>query len=530
MPSKPLDRREFLRLAGLSAGTMGASTLAGALSGCGGSSPTEPRPPASPSDLVATVVSATRIDLAWTDNSSDETSFELDRHSATEPDFVKLADLPAGAISYQDTTVVENRLYYYRLRAVAEGLASAYTTAVEAQTPSAGTPPAPTGLTVTDVTTTTARLAWSGGSGSEDGYRLQQLQGVSFVTIQDLGASATTGEITGLVPDDLHEFRLLAFNEAGESAPSATTRLFTGAVIENAGADPQEPGRLRLHWSDRTGGRLGFRVLRRAEGGEFAPIGTAAAGGSSFDDTAVPPGGRLTYRVEPQNAAAAAGPEPQIDVPAAAPAAPSSLQAALLPTNGAVARVTWGASPSPDRIGYAVEHKVGPAAFAPVRLGVDPGENAYEETPEVPFVPVTYRVRAWNLAGYSPYSPQGAVTPRAVFPIAGTLVALRTVGKGATVSINRPSMTAGSGCNSPRTNLWLIRESEARVTAVVAHCTHQCLTVPTFHWVEALAHFECAHGSQFDANGSLLQGPAPTSVPSLPAELFEDRVEVLPPA
>lgn len=528
MPSKHLDRREFLRRAGLTAGTLSAGTLTGALSGCGeGDSPVDPRPPAAPSDFTATPVSATRIELGWSDNSSNETSFELQRHSSLESDFMTLVEPPAGSTGYSDESVSGNTLYYYRIRSVSEGLTSAWTDTAEAQSPGIDAPPTPTGFAVQSVTSGSVVLGWSGGDGS--GFRLQQFQGAGWVTIQTLVGTATTATVAGLAADALHRFRLVAFNGNGESIPAAAVEAFTGAPVADLTATPVEPGRVRLAWTDRTGGAVTLRVQRRSGAGDFVSIGTPAAGATTFDDAGVPPGAALTWRVEPQNLAAMPGAETLRKVPATPPAAPTTPQAARLDVDGSRLRFTWAPPTSADQEGYGVERRPGTSSFSAVHTGTDPAEGHYEETPDVPFVAVTFRARAWNLAGWSPYSGTASATPRAVFPLTGTLAVLQTVGRGASVSINRPSMSLGSTCNSPRANLYLIRVSESQITAVVAHCTHQCLTVPSFHWVESAGHFECAHGSQFDATGALLQGPAPTSVPSLPTELFADRVEVLPP-
>ncbi|MEW6217991.1 MAG: DUF2341 domain-containing protein [Thermodesulfobacteriota bacterium] len=73
-----------------------------------------------PTGLAATTVTSTRIDLAWTDNSSNETGFRIYR--TTEPSHTYeagdlLQTLGAGAQSYQDTTVVTGTRYYYIVKA-----------------------------------------------------------------------------------------------------------------------------------------------------------------------------------------------------------------------------------------------------------------------------------------------------------------------------------------------------------------------------------------------------------------------------
>ncbi len=78
--------------------------------------------PAAPSDLVATVVSTSRIDLNWTDNSSVETGFEIDR--AADSSFTgDLTTFTVGAniTTYESTGLTNGATYYYRVRATIGG-------------------------------------------------------------------------------------------------------------------------------------------------------------------------------------------------------------------------------------------------------------------------------------------------------------------------------------------------------------------------------------------------------------------------
>ncbi|MFB3903666.1 MAG: LamG-like jellyroll fold domain-containing protein [Acidobacteriota bacterium] len=75
-------------------------------------------PPSAPSGLTATTVSSDQIDLAWTDNSSNETGFEIDR--ALNSGFTSgLVTFTTGAdtTSYQSTGLSASTTYYYRVRA-----------------------------------------------------------------------------------------------------------------------------------------------------------------------------------------------------------------------------------------------------------------------------------------------------------------------------------------------------------------------------------------------------------------------------
>lgn len=83
--------------------------------------------PAAPTGLVAdgTYGGPKDIRLTWTDNSSSETGFSIDRKEGTGA-FVLLATTAAGATSYVDANLVPNIGYSYRLRSTSGALYSSY--------------------------------------------------------------------------------------------------------------------------------------------------------------------------------------------------------------------------------------------------------------------------------------------------------------------------------------------------------------------------------------------------------------------
>nr|NIR11681.1 hypothetical protein [Candidatus Aminicenantes bacterium] len=73
-------------------------------------------PPAAPTNLTAGAVFWRQINLAWTDNSDNETSFKIER-STDGSTFSEIDSVEANVTSYRDTTVAENTIYWYRVRA-----------------------------------------------------------------------------------------------------------------------------------------------------------------------------------------------------------------------------------------------------------------------------------------------------------------------------------------------------------------------------------------------------------------------------
>jgi len=75
-------------------------------------------PPAQPTGLTATPSSTSQIDLAWTDNATNETAYKVYR-STNGVDYSQVGDdLAADANSYSDTTISAGTIYYYKVAAV----------------------------------------------------------------------------------------------------------------------------------------------------------------------------------------------------------------------------------------------------------------------------------------------------------------------------------------------------------------------------------------------------------------------------
>jgi hypothetical protein len=91
-------------------------------------------PPNAPTALTALAISSTQIDLAWTDNSGDETGFSIAR-STDGVNFAEIDTVVANEESYSDTTCIPNTLYYYKVCAYNGSGNSAYTNIASAKTP-----------------------------------------------------------------------------------------------------------------------------------------------------------------------------------------------------------------------------------------------------------------------------------------------------------------------------------------------------------------------------------------------------------
>jgi hypothetical protein len=95
------------------------------------------QPPVAPSELQAIVVT-NQIDLSWTDNSSDENGFVIQR-SLDGVNYNTIDSVKADVTAYKDTGLLEATVYYYQVAAYNAGGNSDFTDAISATTSYGGT-------------------------------------------------------------------------------------------------------------------------------------------------------------------------------------------------------------------------------------------------------------------------------------------------------------------------------------------------------------------------------------------------------
>jgi len=182
--------------------------------------------PAAPSGLSATAVSTGQINLNWTDNSSNETGFKIER-STDNVNFAQITTVGSGVTSYSNTGLNVSTTYYYRVRATGTAGDSAYSNTANATTQ--GTSPnAPTNLTATAITKNKINLSWTDNASNETGFKIERsVDGVSFSQIATVLANVTTYSNTGLKANKTYWYRVRAYNATGNSAYSNTASATT---------------------------------------------------------------------------------------------------------------------------------------------------------------------------------------------------------------------------------------------------------------------------------------------------------------
>jgi hypothetical protein len=146
-------------------------------------------PPVAPGNLSAVAVSASQVDLSWTDLSDDEFGFDIARSTNGGSSWQSIATAPANSTAYSDTTVIGDVSYDYRVNASNAAGSSAWDGPVTVQTP-VGVVLTANGYKVKG--THNVDLSWTGGSAQPwDIYR----QGTVEYTV----SSGESGNLTDII-------------------------------------------------------------------------------------------------------------------------------------------------------------------------------------------------------------------------------------------------------------------------------------------------------------------------------------------
>ena len=196
--------------------------------------------PHAPSDLIVTGKTHERIDLAWTDNATNEFGFSIERSATGTSGWAEIATLPANTTAFSDTGLTPTSTHFYRVRAFNADGFSPYSKTVSATTLEDTGPPepptAPANLAATPVNASRIHLQWADHAHNEDGFSLERADDESgpWTEIALLPADTTAYNDTGLEPSTTYIYRIRAFNDTGYSDYSTTA----SATTLEAGAGP----------------------------------------------------------------------------------------------------------------------------------------------------------------------------------------------------------------------------------------------------------------------------------------------------
>jgi YD repeat-containing protein len=278
-------------------------------------------PPTAPSNLTATAVSSTQINLAWTASTDNVgvTGYRVERCTGAGcGNYSQIATPPTN--SFNNTSLNDGTSYRYRVRAVdAAGNPSAYSNIASATTPDTTPPTAPSNLTATAVSSTQINLAWTASSDNVGvtGYRVERCTGAGCSTYSQIATSTTTSYYnTGLSLATSYSYRVRAVDAAGHL--STYSNIATVMTLDTT--PPTAPSSLtattvstiqiNLSWvaaTDTGGSGLADYRVERCSGSttcsNFNEIATVTSPTVTYINTGLTAGTIYRYRVRARDGA-----------------------------------------------------------------------------------------------------------------------------------------------------------------------------------------------------------------------------------
>jgi fibronectin type 3 domain-containing protein len=342
--------------------------------------------PAQVTGAVASVVSASEVDLSW-NTAAGASTYVVQRAPSSTSNWTVVSSA-SSATSFADKTVSAGTAYDYRIAGVDSGGNGAFSTTQTVLT----LPGKPGTLTAVPNGSTEIDLSWGASSGatSYDVQRSPSGQGI----FTDLGSVAgTTFPDMGLTAGVSYDYYVVPSNATG---PGAASNVATGSTLpaQVAGltANVVSSSEIDLAWNSAAGATS--YVVQRAPSGttNWATVSSGSSA-TSFADTGVNPGTAYDYQVAGVYAGGT-GPFSSTQTALTFPGKPGALTATVNGT-GEI-DLSWGASTGASS--YDVQRGPGGSGTFPTDLGSVTGTTA-QDTGLNPGDSYDYRVVPSNASG-----------------------------------------------------------------------------------------------------------------------------------
>jgi len=283
--------------------------------------------PAAPTNLRQTNISSNQIDVAWNDNSNNETGLQIristtsNFASGTHTSLTLSANTTTH--SFKDrisssVTISPGTTYWIRVRAQNSIGSSTWSNTISVTTPQVKTtiPTAPTSLSATPVSGSQINLSWTNTATNAVSLTIQRATNASFSSglttlTSSLSPTATTFSSTGLSSSPDYYYRIRANNSAGSSdwVTTGPVKTFTPpGDPSNLTVTNPTPNSLTISWAapSSSGTPTGYQIFRNNGGttsiNTSTPIATVNHPATGFTNLGLDEDTEYRYRIRAVNA------------------------------------------------------------------------------------------------------------------------------------------------------------------------------------------------------------------------------------
>lgn len=360
-------------------------------------------PPNVAAALKAEGNSNSEIKLTWTDQSNNETGFEIYRSEGTNQNYTLLQTVAANSTLYTDINVNPSANYFYKVRSVNAGGSYGFS---NEQNP----PPAPGTLAVQTLTTDGVTLTWADNSTNETGFSLYRSvnDNSGYSLVATYGANTTTATVNSLGRSTTYFFKVQANNG---DAKSLFSNEISQATLPYAPLMPTEltvasrtATTVTLTWKDNSQNETSFEVMRALQAPNlvFEVAGTVPANTTTFTDSGLIPATNYQYYVRAVNAGGAtlsSTVNTTTEMPA--PQAPASLSLQVFSDHRI--RLNWTDN-STTETGFEIHRAIGNEDDYQLVQTVGANVKTFDDAAVNPGITYFYKVRAINTGGPSEFT------------------------------------------------------------------------------------------------------------------------------
>ena len=362
--------------------------------------------------LTAVASTSTQISLAWTDNSPNESGWEIWRSSAgASGTFTLIASVGPNSTNLFDSGLAPKSEYCYQVRSFRKtGAKVTYDGFIGVSC--ATTPPAPPAASNLDAVfgeNPWVLVRWTPPSTTPNATRVQRALGRlgAWTTVADVDATATSYTDADVTMEHLYCYRVSAVYSGDESLSNVDCTARPAAPTDLVAMPATDAQSVDLHWADNSTMEIQYEIQRSLDGVTAQTIATVPANATTYHDGGLTSNTRYWYRLraKSEDGLSAYSPWATVLLISNPPTAPTNVHA--FPASSTAITVTW--SPTLTATSFRMERSTdGQTTWQLVGSSTQSFVADGQRTPEQE---VCYRVYAANSKGESAASQVTCTRP-----------------------------------------------------------------------------------------------------------------------